>query len=376
MKTISALFAAVIISLGVFAQSPQKLSYQAVIRNTAGKLIQESDVGLRFTILQGLPTGSTVYAETQTARTNINGLLTVEIGGGTTTYDFSVINWANGPFFLKTEADPSGLTNYSITGVTQMLSVPYALYSLKAGNGFSGNYNDLTNKPVTDGSETKIQGGANITLAGTGSATNPYIIYGTPATLTTTFTTTSSFAIPANVNKIQVELWGGSGGGGGAGTYPYSYSPQKGGDGGSGGYSRVNMFVTPFQQLSVTVGEAGSAGSNAYYSGGYWYGDTDGGKGGDSQFEGNRAQGGYGGQRGSASGSNGDAGWSNIGDITGHAHISNSNILDVFLGIPVSYIFDRVLTTIPGSGGSFLSTYSSVPPTAGQGGCAVITFFE
>ena len=354
MKTISALFAAVIISLGVFAQSPQKLSYQAVIRNTAGKLIQESDVGLRFTILQGLPTGSTVYAETQTARTNINGLLTVEIGGGTT----------------------SGLTNYSITGVTQMLSVPYALYSLKAGNGFSGNYNDLTNKPVTDGSETKIQGGANITLAGTGSATNPYIIYGTPATLTTTFTTTSSFAIPANVNKIQVELWGGSGGGGGAGTYPYSYSPQKGGDGGSGGYSRVNMFVTPFQQLSVTVGEAGSAGSNAYYSGGYWYGDTDGGKGGDSQFEGNRAQGGYGGQRGSASGSNGDAGWSNIGDITGHAHISNSNILDVFLGIPVSYIFDRVLTTIPGSGGSFLSTYSSVPPTAGQGGCAVITFFE
>ena len=80
MKTISALFAAVIISLGVFAQSPQKLSYQAVIRNTAGKLIQESDVGLRFTILQGLPTGSTVYAETQTARTNINGLLTVEIG--------------------------------------------------------------------------------------------------------------------------------------------------------------------------------------------------------------------------------------------------------------------------------------------------------
>ena len=39
----------------------------------------------------------------------------------------------------------------------QLLSVPYALYAQKAGNAFSGNYNDLTNKPVLfNGTAPKI----------------------------------------------------------------------------------------------------------------------------------------------------------------------------------------------------------------------------
>jgi hypothetical protein len=109
--------------------------------------------------------------------------VTLEIGGGATSDTFANINWSHGPYFLKTEVDPGGVSNYSITGVTQMLSVPYALYSFKAGNGFSGNYNDLTNKPITDGSETKIYGGANITVAGTGTEANPYVIYGTQHSL-------------------------------------------------------------------------------------------------------------------------------------------------------------------------------------------------
>ena len=204
MKTISALLAALIISLGGFSQSPQKLSYQAVIRNSAGKLVQGADVGIRISVLQGSPSGNSVYTETHSATTNINGLVTLEIGGGATSDTFANINWSHGPYFLKTEVDPGGVSNYSITGVTQMLSVPYALYSFKAGNGFSGNYNDLTNKPITDGSETKIYGGANITVAGTGTEANPYVIYGTPGTLTTTFTSSTSFTIPSNINKIKV----------------------------------------------------------------------------------------------------------------------------------------------------------------------------
>lgn len=375
MKTIFGFIAAMIISLGVFAQSPQRLSYQAVIRNSTGKLIQNGNVGLKISINHITPAGTTVYSETHTSTTNVNGLLTVEIGGGTVINgDFSAINWAAGPFFLKTEVDPAGGADYSISSVTQLLSVPYALYAAKAGNGFSGNYNDLTNKPITDGSETKIQAGANIKIAGSGTTDNPYVIYGSAGNLTAAFTSSSTFSVPAKINKIQVELWGASGGGAGAGTY--SYSLRNGGDGGSGGYTRVEMFVSPQQQLYVTVGNAGIAGTNAYYSGGNWYGDTDGGKGGDSEFNGNRAQGGYGGARGSNAGTNGSQGTSNIGGISGYSHISNSNILDVFLGIPISYIFDRVLTSIPGKGGSIISTYSSTPPSAGQGGCAVVTFFE
>jgi hypothetical protein len=96
-----------------------------------------------------------VYAETHTPTTNANGLLTVEIGAGTMLTDsFGKINWANGPYFIKTEIDPNGGTNYSITGTTQLLSVPYALHartadSIVGAKSFSGNYNDLTNKPIT-----------------------------------------------------------------------------------------------------------------------------------------------------------------------------------------------------------------------------------
>ena len=61
---------------------------------------------------------------------------------------FAGIDWANGPFFLKTETDPVGGTNYTVTSTQQLMSVPYALYAEEAGNGFSGDYNDLTNKPT------------------------------------------------------------------------------------------------------------------------------------------------------------------------------------------------------------------------------------
>ena len=54
----------------------------------------------------------------------------------------------NGSFSLKTETDPNGGGDYAVTSVQQLLSVPYALFARDAGNGFSGDYNDLTNKPA------------------------------------------------------------------------------------------------------------------------------------------------------------------------------------------------------------------------------------
>ena len=150
MKRLYAIAAVLLITATILAQSPQRISYQAVVRNASGKLVQNSNVGIRITILQGSISGTAVYTETHNVLTNVNGLVSLEIGGGTTTGNLSDINWANGPYFLKTETDPTGSTNYSIAGVSQLLSVPFALYSQVAGNGFSGDYNDLVNKPVTD----------------------------------------------------------------------------------------------------------------------------------------------------------------------------------------------------------------------------------
>ena len=133
----------------LFSQAPEKFTYQAVVRNASNQLVANAPVGVRVSILQGDADGEAIYVETHSAVTNANGLLTVEIGGGKTDQgEFAGIDWANGPYFLKTETDPNGGGNYSITSVQQLLSVPYALYSKEAGNGFSGDYNDLKNKPT------------------------------------------------------------------------------------------------------------------------------------------------------------------------------------------------------------------------------------
>ena len=163
-----------------------------------------------------------------------------------TTGNFGDIDWSNGPYFLKTETDPTGGTNYSISGVSQFLSVPYALYSEKTAN--------------VDGSETKIIAGSNITVTGSGTIATPYVITGTtngyPVNNQIVLTSSQTWHVPSSTSKIRVELWGASGGGGGAGAYSYSYNYNliNGGDGGSGGFSEQEFDVTTDQSFSVVIG--------------------------------------------------------------------------------------------------------------------------
>ncbi len=118
-----------------FAQAPNKMSYQAVIRNSNNTVVSNHAVGMRISILQGTATGSSVYTETQSPTTNANGLIAIEIGtGNIVSGSFANIDWANGPYFVKTETDPNGGSNYTLTGTSQLLSVPYALYAKTAGN--------------------------------------------------------------------------------------------------------------------------------------------------------------------------------------------------------------------------------------------------
>lgn len=91
----------------LFAQAPEKFSYQAVVRNASNALVANTSVGVR--VLQGDANGNAMYVETHTAVTNANGLLTIEIGGGNVQQgSFAGINWADGPYYLKTETDPDG----------------------------------------------------------------------------------------------------------------------------------------------------------------------------------------------------------------------------------------------------------------------------
>jgi hypothetical protein len=69
--------------MAAFTQTPQKMSYQAVICNAVGNLIANSPVKMRISILLGTTTGNTIFSEQHTITTNANGLATLDIGGGT-----------------------------------------------------------------------------------------------------------------------------------------------------------------------------------------------------------------------------------------------------------------------------------------------------
>jgi hypothetical protein len=125
MKKIYFLLAGLLMTASVFAQAPQKMSYQALLRDDASALIISSPVAMRISILQGSATGTIAYSETQNTSTNTNGVVSLEIGTGIPlTGTFSGIDWASAPFFFKTETDPTGGSDYSIIGTNELMSVP------------------------------------------------------------------------------------------------------------------------------------------------------------------------------------------------------------------------------------------------------------
>jgi hypothetical protein len=139
MKKIYTFFAVLLITASVFAQAPEKMSYQAVVRDGSTNLVVSSPIGIRISILQGSASGTAVYVETQTVTSNANGLVSLEIGNGTpVTGTFAAIDWSAGPYFIKTETDPNGGTAYGIVGTKELLSVPYALFSANGTPGPQG----------------------------------------------------------------------------------------------------------------------------------------------------------------------------------------------------------------------------------------------
>jgi len=139
MRKIYYLALLLFVCISASSQSQNNMSYQAVIRNSSNNLITNQAVGMRISILQGSAVGTEVYVETQNPISNINGLVTLEIGNGTPTLGtYNGINWANGPYFVKTETDPTGGNSYTVVGVSQLMSVPYALYALNSGSSIAG----------------------------------------------------------------------------------------------------------------------------------------------------------------------------------------------------------------------------------------------
>lgn len=280
---------------------PKTMSYQAIIRNGSQGLIANGNITVRISIIKGSEFGSPVFVETHNSKTNSNGLATLEIGGGIPLFgSFHNIDWSNGPYFLRTETDPLGGTEYGITSISPILTLPYAMHALRALNAdsvkvekdplfskslaasitsndtanwnnkvqievdpvFAGSiaytlndsiisrwdssivaevdplfnaspassitdtminrwnsslivekdplfiawdkdYEDLINKPITDGSETKILAGRNISISGNGKKDSEYIISYNASTLPYTMIT-DTYTIPDQVTVALI----------------------------------------------------------------------------------------------------------------------------------------------------------------------------
>ncbi len=130
MKNLFSVFIAFIISSSLMAQAPNKISYQAVVRDAGNNLITNQTVGVRLSVLKGTMFGAETYVETHNVLTNNNGLISLELGMGTISFGiFENIDWSDGPYFIRTEIDPTGSINYSISGTSQLISVPFALHA-------------------------------------------------------------------------------------------------------------------------------------------------------------------------------------------------------------------------------------------------------
>ncbi|MFO7756259.1 MAG: hypothetical protein R6V34_09765 [Bacteroidales bacterium] len=130
MKKIYSSFLLLILPFLVIAQAPESFNYQVIVRNSAGQEITNQTVGLQISLLQYSVDGSAVYIERFTPETNAYGLINISIGNGDVqSGDFSVIDWSDGPYFLKIELDETGGTSFIEIGTSQLLSVPYALHA-------------------------------------------------------------------------------------------------------------------------------------------------------------------------------------------------------------------------------------------------------
>ena len=172
-KIILSVLAIVALSFSVWAQSPEAFKYQAVVRDASQNVIPNQAVGMRLTIMQGSTSGTVVYQETFAPTSNSYGLVNLEIGTGTViSGTFAAIDWANGPYFIETAMDATGGTSYVVMGASQLVSVPYALYSKVAGSAVNDLDTDSTNELQTlnlSGDTLTISNGNNVVLPAGGA---------------------------------------------------------------------------------------------------------------------------------------------------------------------------------------------------------------
>jgi hypothetical protein len=200
MKNVSLLytFCFLLLNIVVNAQTPPNaFNYSAVARNATGQPIATTTIGIQVTILKTSPTGASQYSENHFVNTDAFGLFNLVIGtGAVQSGAMATIDWSNDNYYLKVGMDATGGTNFLTMGTTQLLSVPYALYSKTAENGIdriSGDTLYLSNGQIF------VAGGNG---GGTGGFVLPIITTNAVTGITSNSATFGGSVSNANGNQI------------------------------------------------------------------------------------------------------------------------------------------------------------------------------
>lgn len=140
-KFIIILFAVLAATAEIQAQAPQGFNFQGIALDSTGYVVASKLVSLRFSISTDSLGNLVSYRETASAQTDKYGQFTTVIGNGMPSIGrFSSIIWSSGSLYMKTEIDIANTGKYVVTGLSKLLSVPYALQATSAGNIASDTY--------------------------------------------------------------------------------------------------------------------------------------------------------------------------------------------------------------------------------------------
>lgn len=127
-------FLLILCLLGTFslnAQVPDAFQFQALVRNSSGAILTNTNIPTRFKLHQKTADGAILFVEKHSGTTDATGILNLQIGKGTAEQNsLSLVNWADGPYFMETEMDYGN--GFVSTGTQQLLCVPFAKYARNA----------------------------------------------------------------------------------------------------------------------------------------------------------------------------------------------------------------------------------------------------
>ena len=121
-----------LLAIVAVAQVPQKMNFQALVRDGSNELVRNKQVGITISVTNS--SNAVFYSEQQTVTTDGNGVAIMVIGDGSPIKgSLSTIDWSNGLYYLQTSIDLGNGTT-ALSCISPLLSVPYAFYAEKAGD--------------------------------------------------------------------------------------------------------------------------------------------------------------------------------------------------------------------------------------------------